>query len=88
MVDKAIADNRLGKRGLGMLLLPQGVLFGSLQTSRALRAVFSDDLANYDSINGFFVWLLMLVSAIFFLGIVAFAIICLFALDVLLGVLG
>lgn len=78
MVDEVISDDRLGKRGLGILLLPQGFFFGSLQVGWAWRSVFSDDFYDYGSVNGFLVWLLMLIAAFFFTVVVASALLCFF----------
>lgn len=67
MIRMVVCDDRLGKKGRGVLFLPVGLACCGYQVYWGLMAIFSDELLDFESVNVFFIWLLLLFVMVFFL---------------------
>lgn len=60
-------DTRLGRDGLGICVLPLGIVASFYSTYGALRGAFAPELLAFDSARITFIWLILLSAAAFFL---------------------
>ncbi|MCK0536738.1 hypothetical protein [Alcanivorax quisquiliarum] len=71
MIRMVVCDDRLGKKGQGVLFLPVGLACCGYQVYWGLMTIFSDELLGFESVNVFFIWLLLIFVTVFFIYLLA-----------------